>query len=164
MIILGKHKQSLDLIRSLAITSHALDLSAEHLFVSGTYNNKGPFVKEIYDGLLSTHLLQLAVAIRTNIYQGLLEGDSEKFVTHCGFLDIEDGEKERTVPFSIKDVCDKIIHADKISRELSDESVGSGRSVTVILGSRGKEKWKMSISIELFCEAVLNWLDDVDET
>jgi len=163
MIILGKHKQSLALIRSVAITCHALDLSAEHLFVSGTYNNKGSFVKEIYDGLLSTHLLQLAVAIRTNIYQGLSDGNTENYVSHCGFLDLDGGEKQTTVSFSIKDVCDKIIHADEISREL-DATVGSAGSITVIRGSRDKKKWEMSISIELFCEAVLNWLDDIDET
>ena len=161
MIILGKHKQSFDLIRSLAITCHALDLSGDHLFLTGTYNRKPSRTKEICDELLSTSLLNLAVALRTNIYQGSLTVDTRDYFTHCGFLDVGGEGNMTPVRFSLKDVCDKIIHADTIFRELLDEPSGPSRSVTIIQGSYKGNKWEMSLSVELFCEAILNWLDGI---
>lgn len=162
MKVIGKHRQSFRLIRSLAVITHALDLSGEELFLSGTYAKKRKTTKRIYDELLSTNLLHLAVAIRTNLYQNTLQLP-EMNISHCGFLNLIIDGKEKTVRFSFKDVCDKIIHADEIYRQLF-ESRGSGRATTVINGSRkkGKEKWKLSVSIQLFCEAVLNWLDEVE--
>lgn len=163
MRILGKHRQSFDLIRSLAITSHALDLSAETLLVSGTYNNKHSETEQAYDELLSTNLLHLAVAIRTNIYQGLPPGDTNAYISHCGFLDVVSNGKPETRTFSIKDVCNKIIHADEIHRELRESPEGA-RTVTVITGVYNQKRWKLFVSVELFCEAVLNWLDDIGQS
>jgi hypothetical protein len=160
--ILGKHQQSIDLIRSLAVTAHALDLSAEDLFLTGTYSRRSPATKATYDALLSTNLLHLAVAVRTNIYQGSLSGDSKDFVSHCGFLDVETGGKQQSRDFSIKDVCDKIVHADEVFREL--ESLGgSSRTTTIIRGTHKRNRWELSISVGLFCEALLNWLDIASE-
>ncbi len=156
--ILGKHKQSFDLIRSLAITCHALDLSAEKLFVFGTFENATMATKDAFDTLLSANLLHLAVAIRTNIYQRSLNDQRE--IGHCGFLDVNTKNGTETRTFSIKDVCDKIIHAYEIHRELQ-ESVEHSRTVTIVRGEQGGHNWELSFSIELFCEELLNWLDDL---
>jgi len=164
MKVLGVHKQPFNLIRSNAIICHALDLSSHRLFLNSTYNNKKNEVKELYDVLLSTHLLQLAVAIRINIYQGLTCDGISSYVMHCGFLDITKDGKEETKEFSIKDVCDKIIHAKKIERKIGDCDKNNGSSSVMMLqGTHYGKQWNCSLSVNLFCEAVLNWLDDIED-
>lgn len=163
MEILGKHKQSFALIRSLAIMCHALDVSAHRLFVHSTYEGKSDLVKEAYDELLSTKLLQLAIAIRINIYQNPdINKDTDDFMSPCGILDIGEGENQRSSEFSIKDVCNKIIHATEIFREIEPRDVSTKcETVTILRGICKNEKWDLGISINMFCESILNWLDEL---
>ena len=158
MKILGNPVQSFDLIRRLAITTHALDVSGLHLFKQSTYSGGKKVTQEIYEELLFTNLLHLAVAVRTNIYQGNLN-PSDQDVLPVGFLEVTSSNgKEKTVTFTIKDICDKIIHAQEIVKHLEDLG-GSGKTVMMITGSHRGEKWRLDLSVELFCEAVLNLLD-----
>jgi len=158
MRILGRHQQSRAFIRSLAITCHALDFSAERLFYSGTYRNASEPVRAAYDELLSRNLLHMAVAIRTNMYQGTLSDPDDRFLSPCGFLDVHQGGAQESKRFTIKDVCDKIIHATAIERDVNKPD--EGRTVLELRGKHGSQRWTLSISIELFCEYVLSWLDE----
>jgi hypothetical protein len=160
MQLLGRHVQPVATIRELAILCHALDESAQTLFYSGTYSNRFSATKAVYDALLSRNLIHLAIAIRTNLYQGSLQDPGASHVTHCGFLDVATKGQTVTRPFTIKDVCDKIIHANTVGRQLNrpDEA----RTVLELTGEQRGEPWRLDVSIELFSAAVLNWLDDVE--
>ena len=150
------HRIEYESIRALAIECHALDLSAHTLFIDGTHS-PSKSTRMTYEELLANKLLMLAIGLRTKFYQGVPHEDTRKYVVDCGFLD-EDKKGER-VPSSltIKDVCDKLIHATQIERTFSDKETGL---MTTIHGRQGKTSWKLVISMSLFAEAVLNWIDE----
>ena len=159
--ILGKHRQDFNEVRRLCLICHGLDLSSDKLFSNSTYNNKLSLTKEIYNNLLSGSLLNLAAAIRINIYQGKFAKQTNFPISHCGFYfdDEELAQKE----FTIKDVCDKIIHADSICKEAFPPAVlGNSKVAMQLKGKHNGRAWTLDISIELFTEAVLNLLDDLE--
>lgn len=155
MNLFGTHRVSVDLIRRLAVECHALDVAAVRLLIDTTVD-KPERVKNTYEELFSEKLLSLAVAIRTKFYQGLQSKGTEKFVLHSAFL-IET-EKEVIKDFTIKDVCDKIIHAESITRVLDD---GTAQPTTQVRGTYKNTQWVLHISTGLFCEGILNWLESV---
>ncbi len=161
MDILGAYKVSLTSIRAMAIQYHALDLSAYNLFLDGTHVGSSIKTKTIYEELVTRQLLALAIAIRTKFYQGCLNNGTEKYVVHCGFLYNEENGKEVALTFTIKDVCDKIIHADSLHRELEN---GVKIPLTILKGrGRGGVYWELSLSGSLFAEAILNWVEDLEK-
>lgn len=153
------HRVSYESIRSLAIECHALDLSAYTLFVDGTHQpSRSTMVA--YEELVAEKLLMLAIAIRTKFYQGVSYLDTAKYVIDCGFLDVTTKGLEVTRAFSIKDICDKVIHAELVKRDLTD---GNNGLVTTLSGSQVGSTWKLHLSISLFTEGVLNWLDELPD-
>ncbi len=162
MELLGTHKVSFEEIRSLAIQCHALDISAYHLFVDSTHEDKGDKTNSTYRDVFTRQLLSLAIALRTKFYQGLDHKSTTSYVIPCGLLYKYKKNVEENVYFSIKDVCDKIIHADSISRPMEK---GVEKPTTTLRGkdNRDKSEWELSMSVNLFAEAVLNWAQDVEE-
>lgn len=160
MEILGTHKVSFAAVRALAIQYHALDLSAHHLLLDGTHMDSSRKTKTVYEELFTGQLLALAIAIRTKFYQGLSHKETEKYVFHCGFLCKYENGKETPIRFSIKDICDKIIHAESVNRLLEN---GVEQPITILKskGQRG-EDWECSMSGSLFAEGVLNWIEDTE--
>lgn len=163
MKLLSHHKVSFDLLRSLAIQCHALDISAYHLLADSTHSDKDGKTKATYEELFTSQLLSLAIALRTKFYQGLDHKSTTVYVSHCGLLYKYKQKQEETLNFSIKDVCDKIIHADEVSRYLEN---GVEKPTTTLQGkdNRDKSKWELSMSVSLFAEGVLNWVRDVEST
>jgi hypothetical protein len=129
-----------------------LDVSAVRLLVDTTVNQRDG-VRTTYEELFSEKLLSLAVALRTKFYQGAPAAGTERFIGHSAFLLITD--KEVVKAFTIKDVCDKVIHAESISRPIND---GTAQPVTQVRGTRQGTPWVLHISTGLFCEGILNWL------
>jgi hypothetical protein len=156
---LPAHRISYETIRSLAIECHALDLSAFTLFVDGTHGSSRS-TKIAYEELLSSKLLMLAISLRTKFYQGVSHSDSVDYVIDCGFLDSNSKGIVVERSFSIKDVCDKLIHADEVKRDFTDEKNGL---LTILHGNAGGSAWTFHISMSLFAESVLNWLDDLPD-
>jgi len=156
MNLFGTHQISLDAIRRLAVECHALDVSAVRLLIDTTVN-KPELARRTYEELFSEKLLSLAVALRTRFYQGAPSKGSERFVGHSAFLLISAREVVRA--FTIKDVCDKVIHAESISRPLND---GTAQPVTQVRGTHQGCSWALHISTSLFCEGVLNWIESID--
>ena len=153
------HRVSFETIRALAIECHALDVSGGTLFVTGTHSPSRS-TGIAYEELVSAKLLMLAVSIRTKFYQGLPWQDTDKYVNPSGFLDyIRNGVEESKI-FTIKDVCDKIIHAESIDREIDGSKFGH---TTSLHGNDRKMKWTLHISVSLFAEGILNWLDEIPE-
>lgn len=161
MELLGTHKVTFDLLRSIAIECHALDVAAYHLFVDSTHLDGVEKTKEIYEELMTSLLLNLAISLRTKFYQGLDHRTTIPFVSHCGFLFKYANNQEETVNFSIKDVCDKIVHADSVSRYMEPEIQ---HPTTSFRGKdlRSNSTWELSMSVNLFTEAVLNWIHHIE--
>ena len=161
MELLGRHHISFDQLRSAAIRCHALDLSAHHLFMDGTHLDGVEKTRHVYEELFTVELLALAISLRTKFYQGADSSKTAKYVSASGLLYKYKGTKEETISFSLKDVCDKIIHAERISRYLEP---GIPKATTSIYGSNpiDRSTWELSISISMFCEAVLNWVHSID--
>lgn len=158
MDLFGIHRISVDVIRRLAVECHALDVSAVRLLIDTTID-KPDIVRTTYEEVFSEKLLTLAIALRTKFYQGIPSKGTEKFVGHSAFLLISDREDLRA--FTIKDVCDKIIHAESITRPLDD---GTAQPVTQVRGRHQDVPWVLHISTGLFCEGVLNWLVSLSST
>lgn len=161
MKLLGTHKVSFETVRSLAIQCHALDLSAYHLLLDSTHADSDGKTKAAYEELFTNQLLALAIAIRTKFYQGIPHKTTSRYVQHCGFLYKHDKSTEESLLFSIKDVCDKIIHAEAISRQLEQ---GVEKPTTTLRGRHDKAEWELSLSMSLFTEGVLNWVQDAQRT
>ncbi|BAZ94906.1 cation/multidrug efflux pump [Thiohalobacter thiocyanaticus] len=161
MEILGTHKVTYDLLRTLAIQCHALDLAAYHLFVDSTCHGGLEKTKAAYQELFTASLLNLAIGLRTKFYQGVDHASTVAYVSNCGFLYKYRNNADLLTNFSIKDVCDKIIHADSVSRYLEN---GVKIPTTTFRGAEqeGKRSWELSMSVSLFSEGVLNWIDGVE--
>lgn len=153
------HRVSYESIRSLAIECHAFDLSAFTLLYEGTHKPSRS-TRIAYEELVTSKLLLLAIALRTKFCHGISNPDTVKYVKDCGFLDSTFKGIEAPKLFGIKDICDKIIHADEISRILTD---GNNGLVTILCGNYQSSIWKFTISMSLFSEGVLNWLDELPD-
>ena len=162
MKILGSHTASFASVRALAVHCHALDLSASELFFASTHVDKDEKTKAAYEEQFTSLLLSLAIALRTKFYQGYNHRATIPYVSHCGFLFNCGDLTEQSVEFSMKDVCDKIIHALSIEKDLGGEMENAATTLCG-KGADGAE-WELSISVRLFAEAVLNWLRDVEAT
>ena len=156
MELTGTHRVSFDSIRRLAIECHALDLAAHPLLKDTTHSDVSGRTRVAYEELQSSKLLALAIAIRTRFYQGLHAGSTEGFVIHSGVLYQEGESDPENVAFTIKDVCDKIIHAETITRDLESRQ---SSLIADLRGKKGKVHWLLSFSVSLFTEGVLNWLE-----
>ncbi len=160
MELLGTYKVSFDGIRALAIQCHALALSSYHLLEDSTHKDRTGRSRQLYEELFTTQLLTLAIAIRTKFYQGISPDTTSNYVWGCGFLYRYKGDTEESAILTMKDVCDKIIHAEKLSILLES---GVTKPTTTLLGKYDKHNWELSFSISLFCEGVLNWLQDLQD-
>lgn len=161
MDLLGALKVNPESIRALAVECLALDLAAYPLLFDGTLNNKHGPTKSTYEALYSAKLLALAIALRAKFYQGVEHENTHALVAHCGLMFRCKGDEEEPALFSIKDVCDKIIHANKVVRHLE---AGVREPTTTFIGTERKVQWELSMSISLFSEAILNWLECANET
>ena len=162
MELLGSHKVSFASVRALAIQCHALDLSAYDLLFTSTQVDKDEKTKNAYEEQFTSQLLTLAIALRTKFYQGYDHRSTISYVSHCGLLYKYGKNAEATEHFSIKDVCDKIIHANKVKKYLE---AGIEKPTTSLCGkAQDGSLWELSMSVSLFAEAVLNWVRDVEET
>lgn len=162
MEILGTHKVSWDTVRRLAIECHALDSSAYPLLTDSILNDKAGKNRSAYEELFTEKLLALAIALRAKFYQGVNAEETAYYSNDCGLLYRVDGDREDgPIKFTFKDVCDKIIHADKI-----EKFVGTSydAEITTFYGSerrKGKSiPWNLGLSVTLFTECILNWLSD----
>lgn len=114
-----------------------------------------------YEELFTTELLSLAIALRTKFYQGLAPGPSASFISPCGLLYKFGKKGEVSETFTVKDVCDKIIHANTVRKFLHPEDP---KPTTTLEGTEQRgTKWQLSFSVSLFIEGVLNWLDTQSE-
>ncbi|MEX2491301.1 MAG: hypothetical protein WD425_06035 [Nitrospirales bacterium] len=110
---------------------------------------------------MTSQLLTLAIVLRTKFNQGFDHKNTIPYVLHSGFLYKYKKNTEETIVFSMKDVCDKIIHADTVFVTMEE---GLVKPTTTLRGkdNRDKSEWELPMSVSQFAEAVLNWVQDVD--
>jgi len=111
--------------------------------------------------LVSSYLLNLAVAIRINLYPNKIEFKDVE-LPQSGWLYYD--EELVCRPVTLKQVCDKIIHADTVSKPILPE-VMARKDCKICIQFKGKEfkrKWTLDIVLEYFAEDVLHILDDIE--
>lgn len=159
------HRVTFEAIRRLAIECFALTSSAHALFGDSDQGKQGTRTQAVYGELFSEKLLQLAICIRTKFCQGIDHRRTSGFMEETGELfKWVKGQDESAHPYTLKDVCDKIIHAEAVFIE-PDEAPGF--SFIALHGEHriaGKvQGWAMNIFPLPLCEAILGWLDAVEE-
>lgn len=165
----GKLTISFETIRRLAIQCHALDISTQELFYSNSKISDNKIIQDSYSAIYSETVLNLAIAIRTKIYQGYEQFKSSKYTNQIGSLYIYNklGNYDTTTDdfsekdFSIKDVCDKIIHSTMFSRSISP---GEEQPTTMITGKEvsNRKGWELYVDMAKFCLVILEVIDDID--
>ena len=100
-------------------------------------------------------LLNLAISIRVSLCQER-EYASTGMIEPAGVF-LEGGPE--TGGFSIKDVCDELIHADQIRKPIEP---GVRRTGCELSGSRSGQRWVIGLGVQIFCEYVLKWLDEIE--
>ncbi len=166
MQVLGSHKVSLEAVRRLAIECHALDSVAYSLLSDSIHQDANGRTRAAYEELLTERLLTLAIALRTKFYQGMDVTATARYANDCGLLYHHEGEREEgPLSFTLKDVCDKIIHADRISKSLGCLHEAKITELFGTVSIKGKKKqWSLSLSVTLLTEGILNWVAVNEET
>jgi hypothetical protein len=140
----------------LAIECHAYDVQFDRLFNQTTIFGVSSSVYPTYNRLLSSALLNLAIAIRVALSSELEYRDKSYVTPAALFLE---GGPHADGTFSIKDLCDKLIHADKVWKPIEPGVQNAGCE---LVGYHGKKKWVVGLGVQIFCECVLKWLDEIE--
>ncbi len=162
--ILEKHKQDFAEVRRLCLLCHGLDLTSSNLFTGSTYTNPSDQTKSVLHSLLSSSLLNLAVSIRVNLYQGLIE--NKTIPLEAMAADYYEDSELITKSVTIKDVCDKIIHADTVKKPVFPEGLLAHDVILTfqLKGMCRKKTWTLNLCLELFTEGVLILLDEIENS
>jgi hypothetical protein len=161
MKLVGQHAVSLSGIRALAIECHALDLSAKELLLFSIHRDDNGLTRAAYDELLTNKMLSLAIALRTKFYQGVPYAGTERYMESVGFLELKTKTMTKGWKFTIKDVCDKIIHADTVTRQYEGDCT---QPVTLLEGiGPGTTRWTLGFSLATFADCLLWWLNEEHE-
>ncbi len=162
MDLLGAHKVSYESIRRLAIECHALSSSAQALLERGDYEDAFGRTREVYEELISEKLLGLAISIRTKFYQGDDHRRTSGFLEEVGWLckglRAEEADVQRR--FTLKDFCDKVLHASSVHFVVDPEFDTTYMSLhgnQLVKGAT--EPWTLTVWLDLVSKGILGWLD-----
>ncbi|MFT6634211.1 hypothetical protein [Alcanivorax sp.] len=151
----SQHKQSIGEIRRLALLCYGLDVGSTKLKDGSSMLELDPLSEEVLHEQISCHLLSLAVALRVNFYQKNLMDLAKHDVRHYAGMYWED--EYAIVETTIKDVCDKIMHADIFSKSVAPHKFSNGAYATIQMqGTHRKRNWILDLSVALFCEKLLH--------
>ena len=154
----GRYEIGREHIRALAIECHALDRQFDKLFNQAAICGASERTYRTYNRLLSIALLNLAISIRVSLASEV-EYNARGIVGPAVL--VLKGRPVHKDGSSIKDVCDKLIHADRIYKHLEAGVQGAGCELSGI--HRG-QRWTLGLGVQIFCEYVLQWLDTLEET
>lgn len=158
----SQHKQSISEIRRLALLCYGLDVGSTKLKDGSSMLELDPHSQEVLHEQISCHLLSLAVALRVNFYQkNLLDLASHDVRNYAGMYWLDEYAIVKT---TVKDVCDKIIHADVFSKSVSPHQFSNGAYATIQMqGNHLKRSWILDLCVALFCEKILHIISNIDE-
>lgn len=165
MYLLGTHKVSFEAIRRLTIECYCLTQASMPLIYSSDYDDPSGHTREAFEQILSDKLLQLAILIRTKFYQGEDHRRTSGFLEDTGFLaKYSMYEESKAVPFTLKDICDKIIHADSVDLVLDQEIEANFIELIGVQTLQGKpQNWRLTLFFPDVCIGILGWIDAVAE-
>lgn len=159
--IFSQHKQSGSEIRRLALVCHGLDLTSTKLNDGTSQFQVGDSTTEVLHEQISCNLLALAIALRVNFYQKSLMSIANCDVRqYAGMYWNDELVLTKT---TVKDVCDKIIHADVFKKFVLPNEITMGAYATIQMqGSWRKRDWTLNLCVAMFCEKVLSLLEEAD--
>lgn len=157
--IFSTHKFSTTEIRRLLLICHALDLSSNHLHDGSSMIELSPINMDILHEQISSNLLLLAIGLRVNFYKDELK--------EIASLDVISGagmywdDELRVVSTTVKDVCDKIVHADVFSKDVFNKHYFDNSYPCIhIKGKHNRRNWTLDLCVAIFCELILDKLDE----
>lgn len=153
----GNYNIGTDHIRALAIQCHALDLQFDRLFNAHSICGYSDRIYKTYNRLLSTCLLNLAISIRVSLKAEPEYSRLDAGISSCGVFGGPGPHGNGS--FSFKDVCDKLIHAEQIFKPIERGVTGAGCK---LIGSHCGEPWELGLGVQILCEYVLKWVDEID--
>lgn len=160
MELMSKIQVTWDNIINLSLQCHAIDATGQSLFERSTINDK-EYIKQKYNEMISSSLLNLAISTRTKFYQGVPYDDTVSYINHCGFMYKYKNKIEQTENFNIKTVCDKIIHASyAIKFTDKDDQFTITKLYEVDKNDPPNIIWFLEFSVTLFAQGVINWALD----
>lgn len=160
--IFGRYRQDFSEIRKLCLICHGLDLSTSTLSSESSTWKLSDSTNTVLQNLVSSTLLHLAVAIRTNLYQDNIKG-SDIILANSAWLYYDKELIEK--PATLKQVCDKIIHAKTFSKSKfpKEFAIDADKIATQIRGTEQNRKaWTMNLVLDLFAEDILTMLDEFE--
>jgi len=152
----GKYEIGRDHIRALAIECHALDVQFDRLFNAPTICGASDRVYRAYNRLLSTKLLNLAISIRVDLAN---QPGYKSTEVQPAAIFLQGGPTSGH-GFSMKDICDKIIHAERIYKPIEP---GVQRAGCELSGRQHDREWVLGLGVQIFCEYVLRWLEELED-
>lgn len=160
--VVEKHRQSFDEVRRLCFICNGLDRASSYIFTESTYTDPSDQSKSVLQNLLSSSLLHLAVSIRINLYQDIIENRPIPLETMAA--DYYEDDKLIVRCVSIKDVCDKIIHADTVTKPIfKNFPLEKDEKLTFQLKGSNRDKlWTLNLCLELFTEIILKIVDEIE--
>ena len=160
--IISKHRQDFSELRRLCLVCHGLDFTTNSFSSQASRIRITESLQAALQNLVSSSLLNLAVALRINLYQTAInQADIE--LPDSSWLYYDEELVDR--PATLKQVCDKIIHADSVVKPILPTGMWDGGSkIAVQFKGReyGKKYWTLNVVLELFAEDVLKLLDDIE--
>lgn len=155
----GTYTIGTDHIRALAIQCHGLDLQFDRLFNSETICGYSDRIYQVFNRLLSTALLNLAVSIRISLSREPDYTSCSSGIDASGLF--TEGGPNGNGSFSIKDVCDKLIHADRIWKPIEPGVRSAG--CTLEGDTYRGNPWQLGLGVQILGEWVLRWVDEIDD-
>jgi len=161
--LISNYKVDFNEIRRLALICHGLDLTTNSFSKGESEIVLSENLENSLQLLISSNLLNLAIAIRVNIYQSNISSSHFK-INEGATIYYDDASPLIESPATLKQVCDKIIHADTVEKLIyPKELVPVDCKVTLQLkGKERNRKWTLNLVLEIFTEQLLKTLDNLE--
>jgi hypothetical protein len=154
-------QQDFSEIRRLCLICHGLDRTSDSLFENSSYGCKSKETKKVFKDTMKGSLKKLAMAIQVDVFHK--ERIQDEYPTLSGGSIYYENYRRVHKDLNIKDVCDKIVNSDSVSKEfMPAEIFGDSKLATLFTGEHCGEKWALYFSVDSFVEAILNFLDELE--
>lgn len=161
--IFKKHRQDFNEIRRLCLICHGIDLTTSSLSSKHSRLKISDETEIVLQNMVTSNLLNLAISIRINLYQKSIS-QSNKELLESAWLYFD--KKLLTRPATLKQVCDKIIHADSVTKSILHHERSHDSQIAIQFKGveQNRKHWTLDIVLQRFCEDVLCLLDEIESS
>jgi len=160
--LMSRHRQDFSELRRLCLICHGIGFTTSSFSSDDCRLKITENLESALQNLISSSLLSLAVAVRVNLYQEAISNPNIE-LPGSSWLYFDKELIDR--PATLKQVCDKIIHADAVAKPVLPEGLWKGDS-KIAIQFKGveprKKAWTLNIALESFAEDILNLLDEIE--